>query len=87
MPILVQKTTKEGIPIRKVPWEGSKLRRARMEKDNAWRIFYTSPSHFNLTSASETGDKYKLVERKLKVTYERKLAKDVNKIQVDSVRI
>ena len=77
VPILVQKTKKEGIPIRKVPWEGSKLRRARKEKENAWRIFYTSPSHFNLTSASETEDKYKLVERKLKEAYERKLAKDV----------
>ena len=77
VPILVQETTKEGIPIRKVPSEGSKLRRTRKEKDNAWHIFYNSPSHFNFTSSIETEDKYKLVERKLKEAYERKLAKNL----------
>ena len=77
MPILVQETTKEGIPIRKVPSEGSKLRRTRKEKDNAWHSFYKSPSRFNLTSSIETEDKYKLVERKLKEAYVRKLAKNL----------
>ena len=39
VPILVQKTTKEGISICKVPWEGSKLRCARKENKNAWQTF------------------------------------------------
>ena len=39
--ILVQKTRKEGIPIRKISWEGSKLHRARKEKDNASSILLT----------------------------------------------
>ena len=78
VPILVQKTTnKEGIPIRKVPWENSKLRRARKEKNNAWKTFNISQSHFNLTSAFEFEEKYKSVERKLKEDYEKKLAKNV----------
>ena len=65
------------IPIRKVPWEGSKLRRARKEKDNAWHTFNISPSHFNLTSALEAEEKYKIVERKLREDYEKKLIKNV----------
>ena len=63
------------IPIRKVPWEGSKLRRARKEKDNAWRTFNISPSHFSLTSALEAEEKYKIVERKLREDYEKNLSK------------
>ena len=77
VPILVQKTTKEGIPICKVPWEGSKLRRARKEKNNGWQTFNISPSHFNLTSALEFEKKYKFVEQKLKEDYEKKLSKNV----------
>ena len=77
VPILVQKTTKEGIPIRKVPWEGSKLRHARKEKNKAWQTFNISPYHFNLTFALELEEKYKSVERKLKEDYEKKLAKHV----------
>lgn len=41
VPILVQKTRKEGMPIRKISWEGSKLHRARKEKDNASGILLT----------------------------------------------
>ena len=72
VPISVQKTAEEGIPIRKVPWEGSKLRRARKEQDNDWHTFNISPSHFNLTSALEAEEKYKLFERKLKEDCEKK---------------
>ena len=76
------------IPIRKVPWEGSKLRRARKEKDNAWHTFNISPSHFNLTSALEAEEKYKFVERKLREDYDKKnLPKMWNKIQADFLRI
>ena len=53
-------------------WEGSKLRRARKEMENAWHTFNISPSHFYLTSALEFEEKYKFVERKLKEDYERK---------------
>ena len=80
VPISVQKTAEEAIPILKVPWEGSKLRRARKEQDNEWHTFNISPSHFNLTSALEAEEKYKLFERKLKEDCEqkrKKLAKNV----------
>ena len=69
VPISVQKSTKEGIPMRKVQWEGSKLHRARKEKNNAWHTFYVSPSHFHFTSAFEFEEKYKFVEQNLKEDY------------------
>ena len=86
---ILQRKRKIGIPIpiRKVPWEGSKLGRARKEKDNAWRTFNISPSHFSLTSALEAEEKYKIVERKLREDYEKNLSKMWKRIQEDFLRI
>lgn len=77
VPTTILKTTKEGIPLRKAPWECSKLRRARKAKDKAWHCFDNSPSHFNLVCALEAQEMYEVVESRSKERYEIKLAKSV----------
>lgn len=77
VPISIQKTTKEGIPLRKARRECPKLRSVRKERDMAWHDFDTSPTHFNVTCAFEAQEKYKSIEMRMKEKYEIKLAKRV----------
>ena len=77
VPTIKLKTTKEGIPIKKAPWECSKLQHSRKVKDKAWHCFDTSPTHYNLMSAIEAQGKYETVERESKESYEIKLAKGI----------
>ncbi|CAB4042102.1 Hypothetical predicted protein [Paramuricea clavata] len=78
VPTIKLKTTKEGIPIKKAPWECSRLQHSRKAKDKAWHCFDTSPTHYNLMSAIiEAQDQYKTIERESKESCEIKLAKGI----------
>ena len=77
VPTIKLKTTKEGIPNKKAPWECSKLQHSRKAKDKAWHCFDTSPTHYNLMSAIEAQGKYETIERESKESYEIKLAKGI----------
>ena len=77
VPTCILKTTKDGVPLKKAPWDCTKLRRARRNKDQAWYTFDTSPTHVNLMCAMDAQRRYESVEWNCKESYEAKLAKGI----------
>ncbi len=63
VPTIKLKTTKEGIPVKKAPWECSKLQHSRKAKDKAWHCFGMYPTHYNLMTAIEAEGKYEKVRK------------------------
>jgi hypothetical protein len=77
VPVMVQKCTSDGVPIKKALWESSKLRRSRKSKDKAWNIFDSSPTSINLKLLMRNTYSNKLLEMQ-RVTTSRSLHRTLN---------
>ena len=77
VPVMVQKCTSDGVPIKKAPWESSKLRRSRKSKDKAWNIFDSSPTSINFRKAIDTQYLFEQAARNAKSNYEQQLAQNI----------
>jgi hypothetical protein len=77
VPVMVQKCTSDGVPIKKAPWESSKLRRSRKSKDKAWNIFDSSPTSINFRKVIDAQYLFEQAARNAKSNYEQKLAQNI----------
>lgn len=75
-PIITNKTV-NGIEFRKMPWECSKLKRLRKEKNRSWKEFENQPTTINFKYAMDYQQSFEFTEGVLKRNYERKLAKNI----------
>ena len=66
-----------GSEICKLPWDCSKLKRLRKQKNQKWKEFEDSPTNINLLYVLDSQRVFGSTELELKLKYERKLAKGV----------
>ena len=73
VPKMNLKSTKNGDIITKVPWDCTALKRKRKEKDQAWKIFDSSPAAQTFNVALQKQEEFENLQSKKVTEYEKKI--------------
>ena len=71
------KTNRNGEILEKLPWDSSKLVRKRKEKDQTWKAFDDNPNMTTFQTALYKQEQYANVELEAKLTYEKKIVRNL----------